>query len=158
MKALLASILILCSSLWVAAQAPSVDEKALLAIHESARQAHLTGDADLLVASTAESFIDASRGVFTRSTRADSRRRFREYFKVAKYSVWADTQPPKVEVSGDGTLAWMAVSIHAELTVAQRDGSGRTPRSFESSWIATYRKFDGQWKMVGISSNVVEAK
>src|SRR4051794_26477784 len=85
----------------------SNDEAAIIAGHENARKAHLTGNADLLAAGIADRFVEAGRGTVTEMTREQMRQRFTEYFKVAKYSVWRDTYPPKVRISADGKMAWM---------------------------------------------------
>ena len=69
----------------------SRDEAAIIAGHEQARKAHLTGNADLLASGIAEKFIEAGRGKFAEKTREQVRQMFTEYFKVAKYSVWRDT-------------------------------------------------------------------
>jgi len=137
-----------------AAPQTSQDEAAIIAGHEQARKAHLTGDADLLASGIAEKFIEAGRGKVTEKTREQVRQMFTEYFKVAKYSVWRDTFPPKVTISGDGKMAWMIVGVHGELTMKDAKTGKSEPRSFESSWIAALQKIDGAWKMVGISSNV----
>lgn len=130
--------------------AQSKDEAAILAGHEQARRAHLTGNADLLAAGIAEHFIEAGRGTVREKTREQMRKQFAEYFKVAKYSVWRDTYPPKVTISPDGKMAWLIVAVHGELTM-----NGK-PQSFDSSWIATLEKIRAEWKMVGIASNVKE--
>jgi hypothetical protein len=132
----------------------SKDEAEIIAGHERARKAHLTGDADLLASGIAEKFIEAGRGRVTEKTREQVRRMFSEYFKVAKYSVWRDTFPPRVTISGDGKMAWMIVGVHGELTLKDEKTGESRPASFESSWIAALEKIDGAWKTVGISSSV----
>ena len=127
---------------------PSNDEAAIVALHEQTRKAHLTGDADLLASGLAEKFVEAGRGRVTEKTREQARQMFSEYFKVAKYSVWRDTFPPKVTLSGDGKMAWMIVAVHGELTLKDKK------TSFDSSWISVLEKIDGVWKTVAISSNV----
>jgi len=137
-----------------AAPQTSNDEAAIIAGHEQARRAHLTGNADLLASGIAEKFIEAGRGKVAEKTRERVRQMFTEYFRVAKYSVWRDTFPPKVTISGDGKMAWMIVGVHGELTVKDEKTGKSEPTSFESSWIAALQKIDGTWKMVGISSSV----
>ncbi|MFN2570936.1 MAG: nuclear transport factor 2 family protein [Gemmatimonadales bacterium] len=137
-----------------AAAQTSNDEAAIIAGHENARKAHLTGNADLLAADIADRFVEAGRGTVTEMTREQVHHGFTEYFKVAKYSVWRDTYPPKVRISADGRMAWMIVAVHAELTVRDEQSGKAEPRTFDSSWISTLEKFDGAWKMVGISSSV----
>ena len=140
--------------LLLAAPAASTDEAAIIALHEQARTAHLTGDADLLASGIADSIVDAGRGKVTEKTREQVRQMFTEYFKVAKYSVWRDTYPPKVTISGDGKMAWMIVAVHGELTIKDAKTGKAEPRSFESSWITVLQKIDGSWKTVAIASNV----
>jgi hypothetical protein len=134
----------------------SKDETAIIAGHEQARKAHLTGNADLLASGIADTFIEAGRGKVAEKTREQVRQMFTEYFKVAKYSVWRDTFPPKVTISSDGKLAWMIVGVHGELTVKDEKTGKAESRSFDSSWIATLEKINGEWKMTGISSSVKE--
>lgn len=137
-----------------AAPQASNDEAEIIAGHERARKAHLTGDADLLASGIAEKFIEAGRGKVTEKTREQVRQMFTEYFKVAKYTVWRDTFPPKVTISGDGRMAWMIVGVHGELTLKDVKTGKSRPASFESSWISVLQKIDGRWKTIAISSSV----
>lgn len=52
-------------SVLLAAAGASGDEAAIVATHESARRAHLTGDADLLASGMAEKFVETGRGRVT---------------------------------------------------------------------------------------------
>jgi len=135
-------------------QATDPDVAALLELHARDRQAHLTGDADLLTSGMADHIWEASRGQLTRLPRDDVRERFAAYFATVSYSVWDDLVQPHVAVSADRSAAWMA--IHIEAKVAPRDGGDVMPRGFDSSWIATYEKQDGKWLMVAIASSVAE--
>jgi len=135
-------------------QATDPDVAALLELHARDRQAHLTGDADLLTSGMADHIWEASRGQLTRLPRDDVRERFAAYFATVSYSVWDDLVQPHVAVSPDRSAAWMA--IHIEAKVAPRDGGDVMPRGFDSSWIATYEKQDGKWLMVAIASSVAE--
>jgi hypothetical protein len=150
MRLLICFVLLAASSM---AQT-SKDEAAIIAGHEQARKAHLTGNAELLASGIADKFIEAGRGKVSEKTREQVRQMFAEYFKAAKYSVWRDTYPPKVTISADGKMAWMIVAVHGELTVKD-DKTGKVePTSFDSSWIATFEKIKSEWKMVGIASSV----
>ena len=48
----------------------------------------------------------------------------------------------------------MAIHIEARCTAAEGDTDKEV--MFESAWIAVYEKHDGDWRMVGVSSSVVE--
>jgi SnoaL-like domain len=136
------------------AGARSADEAALLEIHETARRAHLQGDAAMLTASMDEHIWDSGRGELRFKTRAEMAQQFSQYFHEVKYSRWDNVQPPHVFVSRDGSQAWMAVQIEAQLTKL----ATRAELRFRSSWIAVYEKRNGRWLMVGIASSVVDQK
>lgn len=128
------------------------EKQALLQLHQRAREAHLKGDAALLAADASE-FLELSRGEMHRVTRDDLREMFTRIFKSRRYHTWDDATPPVVHVSKDGQMAWMAVHITARLTMLEPE---TRDRAFQSSWIATYEKQGGKWKMVAISSSVAD--
>jgi ketosteroid isomerase-like protein len=129
------------------------DTQSLLAIHARDRQAHLKGDANLLAAGMADHVINVEYGKVEISTREQMRQQFTQYFDRVKYSSWEDTAPPKVYVSPDGLMAWMVIEIKARLSDRSGPDAG-VERGFISSWIATFEKQHGEWRMVGISSGI----
>ena len=129
----------------------TADEAALLELHQRDRQAHLSGDAELLASGVAEMLVDSSRGGIQRLSRDEFRERFADYFGRVRYSRWDDIEAPVVSVSADGSQAWIAIHIEADL--ATLDGEARR---FESSWIAAYEKRADGWLMVGIGSSVAD--
>jgi hypothetical protein len=102
-------------------------EGALLELHQRERQAHLTGDAELLASGVAEVLIDSSRGGIQRLSRDEFRDRFADYFGRVRYSRWDDIEAPVVSVSADGSQAWMAIHIEADL--ATLDGEAGVSRA-----------------------------
>jgi hypothetical protein len=139
----------------ISADASSRDE--LLAIHQQDRQAHLTGNAALLAEHLADEVFEASNGVVERRTRDEMRAFFADYFRIAKYSKWDDVTPPEVRISQDGSMAWMLVSIEANLNIKNKAGEEK-PQTLVSSWISTYEKRRGKWQMVAIASTVRTTK
>jgi hypothetical protein len=139
----------------VAASSPTLehDTQSLLAIHARERQAHLKGNANLLVASVADHVINVEYGKVEIVTREQMRQQFSQRFERVKYSSWEDTAPPKVYVSLDEQMAWMVVEIKARLCDRSGPNAG-VERGFIGSWIATFEKQQGEWRMVGISSGV----
>ena len=129
----------------------TADEAALLELHQRDRQAHLSGDAELLASGVAEMLVDSSRGGIQRLSRDEFRERFADYFGRVRYSRWDAIEAPVVSVSADGSQAWIAIHIEADL--ATLDGEARR---FESSWIAAYEKRADGWLMVGIGSSVAD--
>jgi len=153
---LLRELLLIASCLATAAASPSNlehDTQSLLAIHSRDRQAHLKGDANLLVASVADHLINVEYGKVEIVTREQMRQQFTQRFERVKYSSWEDTAPPKIYASPDGQMAWMVIEIKARLTDRSGPNAG-VERSFIGSWIATFDKQQGEWRMVGISSGV----
>jgi len=144
-------ILFALAFLVVSAFAADTDTDALLALHRQAREAHLTGNADLLASGTADHLLVISRAKIHRQSREDVRRFFQQYLAETRYSKWDDVLPPEIRLSPDRKMAWMAVHIRARAKQAGED------LNFESAWIATYEKYAGQWRMTTISSSIEDA-
>ena len=65
------------------------------------------------------------------------------------YTVYDDLIRPKIEISEDGTLAWVIAKIYAEGIRNDENGNPTGPLKFTCSWIELYEKVDGKWKMKG---------
>jgi hypothetical protein len=149
--------LALAVSLAASPLCPPGDPKAeLLSLHETARQAHLRGDASLIAPTMADQILFADKGVLRTQTRAEVAKFFAGYFQQVRYREWRDVSPPVVTASPDGQMAWMAVAIEARYARADKPAEGE--KSFKSSWIATYQRDGCAWRMTGIASDVVETK
>jgi hypothetical protein len=135
----------------------TADAQAILGLHSTAREAHLKGDANLLAQTVADEFLDVGRGKFDRVKREDFRQRFTKFFGTTKYSRWDDVVPPLVYVAPGGKSGWMAVQLHAEVTLHE-EGKPPTDTAFDMAWLANYEKRDGKWIMVAISYNVPSGK
>src|SRR5262249_12296928 len=125
----------------------------VLALHEQARKAHLQGDAALLADSVADQLVSVQAGEGETLSRDELRRQFEDRFRKVKYSLWEDVLPPSIHVSSDDKMAWMVIQIHARY----RERNGETlgeEHEFRSSWIATFEKQQGRWRMTAISSGV----
>jgi hypothetical protein len=142
-------------SLLAPASCPATDAKAeLLALHETARRAHLRGDATLIAATIGDQLLFAENGGIRLQSKAEVAQFFTGYFKRVRYRQWRDVAPPVVAVSPDGAMAWMAVGVEARYTSADKPADGE--KAFKSSWIATYARQDCTWRMTGIASDVVD--
>ena len=149
MLAVIAALAVAASS-----TCPPSDARAdLLALHESARQAHLQGDAAPLAAAVGDRLLLAEDGVLRTQTKAEVERFFTAYLKRIRYREWRDVSPPVVAVSPDGQMAWMAIALEAKYTSADKPAEGE--KSFKSSWIATYQRIGCDWRMTAIASDVV---
>jgi hypothetical protein len=147
----LAALMILC----LAGGPPpgrSTDEKALLALHEQVLRAHRESNVDLLLGPETADIVVVGRGEITRPTKAQRRARFGDYLGRTRFSVYEDLVPPIVKVSGDGTLGWVIVQVHAKGMQKQDDGK-EEPLEFTAAWIELYEKQGGKWLAAGNVSN-----
>lgn len=120
------------------------ERAALMEVHRTDRRAHFETDAKLLLEHSAEDFIYVGNGKISRSTRAEMKAEFEDYFKNAKYYEWDDLEPPIVRISNDASMAWMIVRTKVRRTQKQADGKDEE-RSFVYAGIMTYEKRQGKW-------------
>ena len=134
---------------------PATDPRAeVLALHERTREAHLRGDAALIAGTIGDRLLLAENGGIRVQTKAEVAQFFTGYLKRVRYSQWRDVSPPVVELSPDGQMAWMAVAVEARYTRADKPAEGE--KTFKSSWIATYKRDNCEWRMTGIASDIAE--
>jgi hypothetical protein len=131
------------------------DRTFLLRLHARERQAHLQGNANLLATGLADRIVNVENGEVEIRSRQEVRHHFAEYFGRVKYTSWDDVQPPIVRISPDKHMAWMVIQIKAQLADTSGPRAGK-PREFISSWISTFEKQDGEWRMIAVSSGLVE--
>jgi hypothetical protein len=124
-------------------------EKAeLLEIHAKDRQAHFGRDVGLLLSSSADQFISVSNGEIHRSTLAEQRAFFTNYFTGATYYEWDDLEPPIVRVSGDASMAWMIVRTKVRRATRLEGSEEEREIEFIYAGIMTYEKQNGRWARV----------
>jgi hypothetical protein len=126
----------------------------LRAAHETARRAHLEGDAELMAPGMADRMVVVSNGDLSVKPKAEMTAFFKSYFARVKYLEWSDAAPPSISISPDGRMGWMAVKVRARYLERAKPEAG--VRSFKSSWIATYQRVGCEWEMTGIASAVVD--
>lgn len=61
-----------------------------------------------------------------------------------RYLAWEDAIPPRIEVSADGTMAWLPGEIHARAIRTQSDGSDRET-AYPCVWLQVCARQDGRW-------------
>jgi uncharacterized protein DUF4440 len=145
----------LAASLVVPQTCPAMNPRAeVLTLHETAREAHLRGDAALIARTIGDQLLLAENGAIRIQSNAEVAQFFTGYFKRIRYRQWRDVAPPVVKISPDGQMAWMAVQIEAQYMRADQPAEGE--KSFKSSWIATYERDKCAWRMTGIASDIVE--
>lgn len=127
----------------------------LLEVHSYERDAHLTCDLDAMMVNQGDRFTAVGDGGFRVLTGAEMRQIFVGAFEGATYHEFDDLEAPEIHVSGDGTLAWMAVRIR--VWKSQTDSTGASQeRRFVSTAIITYENRDGRWRRTGSSGNSVD--
>jgi hypothetical protein len=127
------------------------EQRALLAVLEEGRRAHLETDVALLVKGIGDELFDISSGVIRRQTRSEVEALFARVFDGAVYDRWEDTEPPRIKWSADGTLAWVARRVSVSRSSVDADGKERQS-SFVCAYSSTYVKQDGAWKMTSVTS------
>jgi hypothetical protein len=126
------------------------------AILQSQREAHLDLDADRLVESIGESLFNVVEGRVTVQSREEVRLGFTSYFEGAVYHAWEDIEPPVIQVSSDGAMAWVVRRVRADRE--EPDGAGgRRRRELISAYTSTFEKVNGEWRMTSVTSTFAPA-
>ena len=127
-------------------------EKAeLTRIHKSSREAHFRTDAKALLSHSADPLISVSSGKIDRISLADQEKFFTEYFRNAVYSEWDDLEPPIIQISKDGSMAWMIERVKVHRTQQTPDGQKSDVR-FVCAFTSVYEKGPSGWRMVCVTS------
>lgn len=127
------------------------DIATLLELNENQRQAHLKGDADLLVFDMADSLVSIQDGEIYLSSKEAVQARFSRYFTTITYKKWDDLQPPRIELSLDGSHATVITKKVTEAATLANDSIGEYSEVYWA-WMTAYRKVNGEWKMYSLSS------
>jgi hypothetical protein len=131
--------------------AEKLAESELLTLHKEDRRAHFDHDVKSLIAHVAPQLVDVRDGHVNRMTRDDVRARFEEYFKNAQFLAWDDVEPPIIQVSPDGKMAYMIVRVR--ISYIETDASGKkSNQSTVGAWMSSYEKRNGQWLMTAVTS------
>lgn len=134
------------------AWAATDDVSELKALHEKVMRAHRLSDVEILLDDEAADYVVASRGVVTRPTLEERRRRLGAYLQRTAFEEYRDVADPIVSVSADGSLGWVVVQVQARGIQTTADGK-KEALQFESAWIEMYEKRKGRWLRVGNVSN-----
>lgn len=127
------------------------EQRALLAVHEAFKAAHLRSDPDAVLQRLSADYVRVARGEVSHPSSRDLAAEMRAYLGSVRFSEYRDLQPPIVKVSADGTLGWIVVRLRARGVRALPDG-GTRPVDFVCAWVALYEKRGGEWVAVGDAS------
>ncbi|UCF10342.1 MAG: hypothetical protein JSW65_01290 [Candidatus Bipolaricaulota bacterium] len=131
------------------------EKKAILALHEDARRAHFATDVEAALEGLADEQLILRGGTMEVVPVEALRESMTGYFAGATFHEWDDLAPPVIEISDDGTLAWMANRLKVRLTRVDESGD-EAESAFVYSGILTYRKVDGKWIRTGNASTFAE--
>jgi hypothetical protein len=129
----------------------SADRAELLRLHEQARTAHLGKQADLMVASFADTLLDISGGLVSLRSREQSRARFQRYFDRVTFQQWDDIVPPRIRISPDGQMAYVVVQKSVRLTAQAGPGAPEAEHTV-FAWVEIYEKRSGKWTLMAVAS------
>jgi hypothetical protein len=118
------------------------------------RRAHLETDAVRLSASLPDSLLSLDRGVVSVQPRDSVRAMFTRYFAGARYRAWEDLEPPRVILSADRSLAWVARIVCVDREEPDESG-GRRRRVFVSGYSSTFAWQAGRYQMTTVTSTVL---
>lgn len=138
------------SSEWRWEPRREAERRALLALQEIERRAHLEKDPGLLVSLFADDFASVADGRVAMSSRNEQRERFAAYLGAVEFLEWDDVEPPVVRISDDGTLAWVRVVKSVRLVPV--DDPEAEPAHTVFAWLETWEKRDGEWRLTSVTS------
>ena len=134
------------------------DRADILRLYEVTRQGHLEGDAAKLLAQYGDAWVDLRDGGVVDRTIADETARLGDMLAITQYQLWEDVAPPRVDVSPDGSMAWLLGQIRALATQSLPDGSEREI-AYRCSWLQVYTRIDGRWAaIVNAPSVIIESR
>jgi ketosteroid isomerase-like protein len=124
-----------------------VDRREIIRAYESARAAHFHHDAAAFLANNDISWYLVVDGTVALRTTAAVKPGVQEYFDSVKFADITDLDPPHVEVSSDGTMAWLLG--HVRVRGTQREAKGaEVPLAFDAAWIDVWQKKASGWRIV----------
>lgn len=129
----------------------------LLKLHEQAKRAHLTYDAELFIELFADNVTELQNGNVRTRSRVENLERFKNYFSSYKFIEWEDIKPPVIKISGDGTLATVRVEKRVRGTYKNDKGKEESDHTV-FAWLEVWEKIGGKWKITSVASTARDGK
>lgn len=115
------------------------------------RVAHFSKDANLLVSTFADDFLNIAAGKINRPSREESIRQFQAYFDRSEFFEWDDISPPIIRVSQDASMAYVIIQKRVRLKTKNEKGDV-LEETTTFAWTETYEKQDGKWRLTAVTS------
>jgi len=124
-----------------------VDREAILKAYEGIREAHLKHDGKAFLAPYDAEWLRVSDGEVAKQTKAGELPKVQKYLDGVKFEELKELEPPRIKISGDGTMAWFVG--HVRVRATEKDAKGRVKRlDFESAWVNVWEKKAEGWRIV----------
>ena len=124
------------------------EKYALIRRHIQDRRAHLDKNIDTLLAGMADEQINIRDGRVSRRSHAEAEDGFTAYFnQVAEFIHWDDLQPPIIQISQDGAMAWMVNQVRLHYRSINDEET-----DLICTWLMVYEKQNGGWVAVANAS------
>lgn len=129
---------------------PNIDAVEIYRLHRKQLIAHCLGDAEVLAKTLAANVIMANSGSTASVTLEQTKTVFaNNVFQRRKYSTYSDLKYPVIEIGDAGDIGWAIVELQTTGMNVQAD----EPFDEQWAWTTLVKKIDGEWKMVGNTSN-----
>ena len=120
----------------------------LIRRHIQDRRAHFEKDIPTLLSGMAAEHLNVRDGRIRTQSKAAAQEQFAAYFDhVTEFLHWDDLQPPIIQISQDGTMAWMINQIRLRYRTIDNEETDTT-----CAWLMVYEKQDGAWTAVANAS------
>lgn len=126
------------------------EKAAILALEKKQQEFHLAENAEEFVRLFSDQFININRGVISQPTKIESYERFNNYFKTVEFIKWDDVEPPVVQISDDGSMAYSI--IKKEVIASYLNQEQKVIDTTHFAWTTIYKKYNGQWKIDCVTS------
>ena len=127
------------------------EKAAIMAIHETVRQAHLDHDATKFLSHNAEQWLSVRDGSVSLRNKEQTLKDLDQYLKSVDFREVVDVTPPEIKISEDGSMAWLIGNVRVSGTQQQPNG-GHTEVSFISTWLSVYEKRGSDWYLVATAT------
>lgn len=124
--------------------------KELQSIHMEDRQAHFNTDVKTATSFFTDSYIYVRDGEIHQLSLSGLDSMYSNYFKDATFHEWDDLEQPIINISDDGTMAW--VIEHFRIRISRQEDEQSKEQISEYAGITIYEKNSGNWLRVANAS------